>query len=130
MEDWFGLAEAWWLMLYFHLALRRTSYERLIEPGKSEHVRTSDPSNHENTAEHLRRLVGYSSQLHFLRITCLVRTLALRRMLGRRGIPAQIRIGVNTTASVLKAHAWLEVAGTMIGEPEEIEEKFKVLSSA
>lgn len=51
--------------------------------------------------------------------TCLSRALALQRMLNRRGIAADIRLGVRTDAGQLSAHAWVECQGmTMNGPPD------------
>ena len=49
--------------------------------------------------------------------TCLVRSLALTRLLRSRGIAAELRIGVKT-ADGFHAHAWVEVAGVPITPPE------------
>ena len=45
--------------------------------------------------------------------TCLAQSLALARMLGRRGIAADVRVGV-VTVPAFHAHAWVEVAGRAI----------------
>jgi hypothetical protein len=46
---------------------------------------------------------------------CLVQALAAEVLLGRRGIPADIRIGVvKDEALKLQAHAWVESGGTVI----------------
>jgi hypothetical protein len=42
------------------------------------------------------------------RPSCLRRALVLRRMLGRRGIAAHVRIGIARDDGRLLAHAWLE----------------------
>jgi hypothetical protein len=43
--------------------------------------------------------------------TCLVKAVALRGMLTRRGTEAELRIGVNKAQHDLEAHAWVEVPG-------------------
>jgi hypothetical protein len=63
-------------------------------------------------------------------MTCLPRALTLRRMLSRHAIPAQLRIGANKTSTGIIAHAWVELDGEAIGEPEDIAESFKVLQGA
>ena len=63
-------------------------------------------------------------------MTCLPRALALQRMLARRGIVAALRIGVRKEAATLAAHAWVEVDGRAVGEPEAIEESFRALLPA
>ena len=49
--------------------------------------------------------------------TCLTRALALKWMLRRRGIPADVRLGARTEAGDLFAHAWVECQGIMLGGP-------------
>ena len=41
--------------------------------------------------------------------TCLMRALAARSMLARRGVQGCIRIGISEDASEFRAHAWVEV---------------------
>jgi hypothetical protein len=49
--------------------------------------------------------------------TCLVRAVAGRLMLSRRGIPAALVVGVRKEAAALDAHAWLECEdGFVCGE--------------
>jgi len=57
-------------------------------------------------------------------MTCLRRSLVLQRMLGRRSIPAELRLGVRKEEGQLKAHAWLEYQGQPVGEAEDLEEKY------
>lgn len=61
--------------------------------------------------------------------TCLVRALALQRILSKRGYPSELRIGVARTAKGFEAHAWL-VDGTeiLVGAGQEANE-FRVLAS-
>ncbi|HEX5757819.1 MAG TPA: lasso peptide biosynthesis B2 protein, partial [Thermoanaerobaculia bacterium] len=61
---------------------------------------------------------------------CLPRSLAMQRLLARRGAPAELRIGVRRREGVLEAHAWVEVDGRPVGEPEGVEELFAVLEAA
>jgi len=48
-------------------------------------------------------------------------------MLARRGIASRLRIGVrkeSNGAGGIVAHAWVEVDGVALGEPEAIAERF------
>ncbi len=48
---------------------------------------------------------------------CLVRSLAIQRMLRRRGVAGStIRIGVRLCNGEFNAHAWVEVGGLVIGD--------------
>jgi len=48
-------------------------------------------------------------------------------MFRRRGIPSQLRIGVNSSLAGLQAHAWVDLLGHAIGGSGDIEARFKVL---
>ena len=66
-------------------------------------------------------LVGWSvtraARYGFFRPQCLVRSLAMQRMLRRRGIDSsELRIGVRMEEGALAAHAWVEVGGAVIGD--------------
>lgn len=47
---------------------------------------------------------------------CLVRSMALSRMLARRGVVTELRIGVHTESGVLSAHAWVERDGRVLDD--------------
>lgn len=51
-----------------------------------------------------------------LRLSCLPRSLALCRLLRERGYPAEVKIGVRREAGRLRAHAWVELRGELLGE--------------
>ena len=48
--------------------------------------------------------------------TCLSRSLALRKMLDKKGIRTELRIGFDKSDDEFRAHAWLEFNGTPIGD--------------
>jgi hypothetical protein len=48
--------------------------------------------------------------------SCLPRSMALTRMLRKKGVPANVRIGV-VTDPAFAAHAWVEVTARPVGEP-------------
>lgn len=56
---------------------------------------------------------------------CLVRSLAIQRMLRRRGIAGStIRIGVRLRDGEFNAHAWVELGGLVIGDSRAHVESF------
>jgi hypothetical protein len=124
LSDWLALAEAWWMLFFFYLALRWVSYERMIITVSET---TSDISDALPLAHQLQKLVGYASYLHFIPTTCLIKSLTLQKMLSRRSLPAQLRIGMNKTLAEVHAHAWVEVNGVAIGEAEDVAESFNIL---
>lgn len=128
--DWLTLAEAWWVLWGSSLALRWMRFETLTVP--LDLTLGEDPYLPEKvaSAQRLRRLLALASRGHFLPMTCLARALALRRMLQKRGIPSQVRIGAAKSFNRFYAHAWVEVQGQAIGEHEDIPERFAVFESA
>ncbi len=56
--------------------------------------------------------------------SCLARSIVLARLLERQGIPAQLRIGVRKDANGFEAHAWVENAGTILNDGQDVTERF------
>lgn len=123
--DWLLLVDAWWGLWYFYLASKSTSFERLEERLKFIGSKKTIPSDPLPYAWRVQKLVYLASRLHWLEMTCLVRACTLQRMLRRRGIPSELRIGMNRSGAAISAHAWVEVSGQAVGEPEDIGEKFR-----
>ena len=130
-QDWLILLEAWWGLLAFYLAIRLAKFERLEEDstrpiGQGRGL----PKDAIGWAWHTQRLVSMAARLHLFSMTCLPKALTLRWMLSRRGIQAQLQIGMNKSPAGVYAHAWVEFSGEAIGEPEDIGDRFKVLQHA
>lgn len=143
------LLEAWWTLLAasarLRLAARRTLTRALASvphgvppevagtssgnstPGSGKSAGTSQPGTSQAA---VALAVSRAAAHHLWAMTCLPRALALQRMLARRGIAAALRIGVRKEAGTLAAHAWVEVGGLALGEPEEIAERFRALLPA
>lgn len=68
------------------------------------------------TAHRIARLVGIAAYHGPYRATCLRRSLALWWLLRRRGIPADLRIGVRKDGGELQAHAWVEHNGQALND--------------
>jgi hypothetical protein len=115
--------EAWWRLLAaalrLRLAPRRTVAQALL--ASSESVR---PTADGGTISSAARAVARAAAHHLTPMTCLPRSLALQRMLARRGIAARVAIGVRKQGGSVAAHAWVEVGGEAVGEPEAIAERF------
>ncbi len=59
---------------------------------------------------------------------CLQRSLALLWLLRRRGIGAELKIGVRRTDGQLQAHAWVEVGGVAVNDDASHHGGFVVLN--
>ena len=78
--------------------------------------------------------VRLAARLHFLTVECLPRAIALNAMLRCRGFDTNVVLGVkvnqcnfdadNRFIPSLASHAWVELSGSMIGEPEAVAGRF------
>jgi hypothetical protein len=55
----------------------------------------------------------------FFHTNCLERSLTLRWLLRRRGIVADLRIGVRKESETFEAHAWIELKGIVLNDADE-----------
>lgn len=62
--------------------------------------------------------------------SCLVKSLTLWCLLGRQGIPSELRVGVRKEGGQFEAHAWVEREGTALNEPEERHHHYAAFDAA
>lgn len=62
--------------------------------------------------------------------SCLAKSLTLWWLLGRQGIPAQLRIGIRKEQEKFEAHAWVERDGAAVNEPEEHHHHYAAFDAA
>ena len=112
---WGLFVRAWLTLLAADLCLRCLSFprvERLFAPPATRSKAAADEE-----AVRLRAwAVDAAARHHLWAMTCLPRALGLRWLLGRAGIPADLRIGIARQDGQLLAHAWVERAGRPVGE--------------
>lgn len=117
--DWGVFLQAWFLLLAVDVGLRLLPFRWVqgwaarAKPGRAD-LASEQVSG---TLERLQRLVDVAARHHLYRMSCLRHALVLQRLLGRRGIRADLRFGVRREEAELRAHAWLEHAGQPIGAP-------------
>jgi len=130
-EDWFLFFQAWFWLLVFDLGLRTQPFPRLQSyAGQLSARPTSSTEETENLIRKLRIAVDHARYNHLYPMTCLRRSLALQKMLAKRGISVELKIGVRKDEGQLSGHAWLEYQGKTIGEPEMITERFSALQKS
>jgi hypothetical protein len=125
-RDWLALAEAWAAVGAAAAAIRLRPLPRLLRDAADANAApaprpAADPRPE---IDRLLRLVRIAARYRLRPAACLPRSLALRWMLRRRGIPAALEIGVRKDGGRLRAHAWLVYDGAPIGEPEEVAAEF------
>lgn len=79
------------------------------------------PDQVERTAYH----VAVAAAFFPGRAVCLEQSLALYLLLRRRGVPAELRLGVQVYP--FYAHAWVELHGEPVNEDRETVETFRAL---
>ena len=110
------LADATRTLIWAHATLRLRSPAVVLRKATTIPPRTATAIPVVD-AHHVARFVGVASR-RLVRVPCLSRSVALARMLSRRGVPSDIRIGVRTSDGRLEAHAWVEVNGRPLLEDE------------
>ena len=107
------LAGAWLLLPCTAIGLRLLGFAEFraaLPPATDTPGRRTDL--HE--AESLARLVDAAARWNPVPATCLVRSMVLCRLLRRRGLAADLRIGVASPDGGLSAHAWIEHGGVAL----------------
>lgn len=123
LRDWSVFVEALATLLVVKAALYALDFRRTVAwAGRARAVAEIDPSR--RAVERIAWLVAGASLLVGLR--CLPRSLALTRLLARRGVATTLRIGVRTVDSELRAHAWVEWQGVALNDDERSLQEFAV----
>jgi len=78
-------------------------------------------------AKQLHESVRLAARLHFMKAECLPKSIVLADMLCASGMVANVVIGVSKQGAVLASHAWVELDGKIVAEPESIQHEFTTL---
>ena len=70
------------------------------------------------------RLVQAAARYGLYRATCVPQSLVLWWLLGRHGLRTDLCLGVRKTEGRLEAHAWVEHAGAVINDAEDVRDRF------
>jgi transglutaminase superfamily protein len=117
LRDWAELIQAQRALLVARGIVRNRPVGSLATPAE-----TSPPADPGRLPE-ARRLalaVVRAARFGVFRPQCLVRSVALSRLLEDRGISgALVRVGVRRTNGAFSAHAWVELAGETLGDADD-----------
>lgn len=128
LSQWWWLFSAWWRFWGIRLRLAVAKEDWLINRNNNPNqLRLGDRGEAIETAKKLHESVRLAARCHPLKTACLPKSLVLQGMLIETGIPAQLCLGVNTDQG-LSSHAWVEVDSIAIGEPESLQQDFKVIT--
>jgi hypothetical protein len=76
------------------------------------------------------RMVRAAGRYGLARPTCLQESLALWCILGRQGVPCDLRVGVRKDSDKFEAHAWVERRGIPLNEPEGLHQHYAAFDDA
>jgi hypothetical protein len=129
--DWLLFIQAWIWLLLFDIGLRTRPFPELQAfAAQSASHPPPAPEQTERLLHITRVAVDRARYNHLYPMTCLRRSLTLQKMLAKRWIAAELKIGVRKDDGQLEAHAWLEYQGRTLGEAEKITEKFSALEKS
>lgn len=97
------------------LWLRIAGFQRTLRFASGKVVEWTPDVDPMALAEALSRRIALAAAMYPARARCLEQGLTLYRLLRRRGVDAQFRVGVQPYR--FRAHAWVEYRGIPINEP-------------
>jgi hypothetical protein len=75
-------------------------------------------------AKCVAHMVNVAANHGLYRANCLKKSLVTWRLLARKGIESDLKIGVKTDSDDFQAHSWVECHGHSLGEPANINYHF------
>ncbi len=124
-REWLDLAEAQLelLVAQFIVATRRTGQlvsRAALDPFGDDHAAASASApNADPRPEQLALAIGRAAEHGIFRPLCLVRAVALKRVLDRHGYEGSIvKIGVRLNRGRFAAHAWVAYGTQILGDQE------------
>ncbi len=76
------------------------------------------------------RMVQAASREGLRRANCLEQSIALWWLLRRQGISSELRIGVCKTDDGVAAHAWVELAGAVLNDAQDVHQHYAAFDRA
>lgn len=118
-DEWRAVAEAQWQLLAAQCLVWRRPIGELIAQRFASESTPPIPMTPQQwqSASAAAVAIRRAAEHGVFRPRCLVRSMALTRMLDGRGIRAsRIEIGVRASADRFAAHAWVELGGRVLGD--------------
>ncbi len=116
--DWLLLAGAFGTLSLVRIGLALIPYHRLQRWATTLGKPPSVPLDRDAVLR-AAKFVDFAAGHHPVPMRCLARSLALSRLLARRGVPTEIKMGVRTENGNLDGHAWTEWRGEPINDPHQ-----------
>jgi len=116
-RGWWELMEAQWWLVWAAIVVRVRPRGRLVAAGIALAPPVPPLDHAPDVARRTGEAISRASRYGFIRPKCLVRSIALQRMLTRRGIgDARVRFGIRRSPGSFESHAWVECGGRVIAD--------------
>ena len=107
---------------------RPQNFSAATELFLATHTKQEGDNSEMLRAKQMHESVRIAARLHLTKTDCLPRSLVLVEMLNIAGHEAELKIGVTKDSQGnLASHAWVELSGVMVAEPESVSSQFKSL---
>ena len=115
--EWTELFWAQWMLIRVQLLLWTRPRRRLVVPSDRALGALSGGGDITPEMRRLALAVERAAEYGLYRPSCVVRSLALHRMLGSRGLRGSaVRVGARLERGRFTAHAWVEYNGQVLGD--------------
>lgn len=114
---------AFWNLVIFDLCLMRGDFPRLYRRVRGCSVQARTQTCH--SIEHISTAVDLAAIWYWKEVKCLQRSAALTCLLRRHGVAARMLIGAQQLP--FKAHAWVEVNSSVVGDRPYAPEMYTVV---
>jgi hypothetical protein len=117
------------------IALRVLGFRRwhaaLARLGSAEFSSAAVPARSPTEKAQLTtRLVQVASREGLCRTNCLEQSVVLWWLLRRQGISSDLRIGVCKSGDGVAAHAWVEIAGMVLNDAQDVHQHYAAFDRA
>ncbi len=127
-QDLAGVGRAQWSLVRARLSLVLTPRGRLLATVTAAGAAPGPSGDAIARARRVALGVDRAAEYGLFTPTCLVRAIALERLLIREGVAgAVVRIGARQRGGRPQMHAWIEIGGVVIGERPEVAGTFTPL---
>lgn len=113
-----GVLSCLFTLLCMDVMPRLVGLRRTFDLLRRVTVRTYEPTNSAEIIDQATHRVAVAAAFYPRRALCLEQSLTLFFLLRRRGVPAELRMGVQPRPFL--AHAWVEVGGRPLNEREDL----------
>ncbi len=130
LTEWFYVADAWLTIARTNVATRWRDYSTWRIDLRHAMTHEQSPLDaYKDDVYRLRRIFNGALRLQLLPANCLRRSMALHRFLQHRNIQTRLCIGTRIIDGVLHGHAWLEYAGEVLNDQNEVIKEYTPFSN-